>query len=74
MTLVRLVAAKAVATIPFKVIDKLKDRVRQLSPRTRGHKVKKIVEELRASLLGWKAYFGITEVCSPLVGLDQWIR
>jgi hypothetical protein len=43
-------------------IDKLKDRVRQLSQRTRGHKVERIVEELRTSLLRWRAYFGITEV------------
>jgi group II intron reverse transcriptase/maturase len=57
-----------------KAIDKLKARVRQLSQRTRGHKVERIVEELRTSLLGWKAYFGITEVRSPLADLDKWIR
>lgn len=57
-----------------KAIDKLKGRVRQLSQRTKGHKVERIVEELRTSLLGWRAYFGITEVRSPLADLDKWIR
>lgn len=39
--------------VAAKAIDKLKDRVRQLSPRTRGHKVEKIVKKLRTSLLCW---------------------
>ncbi len=55
-------------------IDKLKDRVRELSCRTRGRRLGQIVEELRHTLLGWKAYFGITEVLSPLRELDKWLR
>lgn len=55
-------------------IDKLKDRVRELSRRTRGQSLSQIVAELRTTLLGWKAYFGITEVLSPLRDLDKWIR
>jgi hypothetical protein len=55
-------------------IDKLKDRVRVLSRRTRGQSLSQIVAELRVTLLGWKAYFGVTEVLSPLRELDKWIR
>ncbi|WP_198942525.1 group II intron maturase-specific domain-containing protein [Methyloprofundus sedimenti] len=33
-----------------------------------------IIAELRKSLLGWKAYFGIAEVKSPLRDIDKWIR
>ena len=55
-------------------IDKFKDRVRELSRRTRGQSLSRIVAELRTTLLGWKAYFGITEVLSPLRELDKWIR
>ena len=57
-----------------KAIDKLKDSVRELSRRTRGHRLDTIVAQLRDTLLGWKAYFGITEVLSPLRELDKWIR
>ena len=57
-----------------KAIDKLKDRVRDLTRRTRGKRIDVIVAELRQTLLGWKAYFGITEVLSPLRDLDKWIR
>jgi RNA-directed DNA polymerase len=57
-----------------KAIDKLKDRVRELTRRTRGHRMDQVVKELRETLLGWRAYFGITEVLGPLRDLDKWIR
>ena len=57
-----------------KAIDKLKDRVRELTRRTRGIRLGVIVAELRKILLGWKAYFGITEVLSPLRDIDKWVR
>lgn len=57
-----------------KAIEKLKDRVRELTRRTRGNTIAAIVAELRVILLGWKAYFGIAEVLSPLRDIDKWIR
>ena len=57
-----------------KAIDKLKGRMRKLTRRTRGRRLAGIVAELRETLLGWKAYFGIAEVLSPLRDLDKWIR
>ena len=57
-----------------KAIEKLKDRVRELTRRTRGTSIGAVVAELRETLLGWKAYFGITEVLSPLRDIDKWIR
>lgn len=55
-------------------IFKLKVKVRELTCRTRGHRLADIIAELRESLLGWKTYFGIAEVVSPLRDLDKWIR
>ncbi|SEJ21545.1 group II intron reverse transcriptase/maturase [Azotobacter beijerinckii] len=55
-------------------IERLKAKVRELTRRTRGHRLDVIVAELRKSLLGWKAYFGIAEVLSPLRDIDKWIR
>jgi len=57
-----------------KAIDKLKTEVRQQTRRTRGTSIGAVVAELRQTLLGWKAYFGIAEVLSPLRDLDKWIR
>jgi hypothetical protein len=57
-----------------KSLRKLKDTIRQLSRRTRGHSFFTIIAELKKSLLGWKAYFDISEVLSPLRDVDKWIR
>jgi RNA-directed DNA polymerase len=57
-----------------KALKKLKATVRLLSRRTRGHTLLQIIVDLRKSLLGWKAYFDIAEVLSPLRDLDKWIR
>jgi group II intron reverse transcriptase/maturase len=57
-----------------KAIEKLKNRVREITRRTRGTKIGNIVAELRKALLGWKAYFGIAEVLSPLRDIDKWVR
>lgn len=57
-----------------KAIEKLKARVRELTRRTRGHRLADVVAELREALLGWKAYFGFAEVLSPLRDIDKWIR
>jgi group II intron reverse transcriptase/maturase len=57
-----------------KALEKLKDRVRELTRRTRGNRIEVIAAELRESLLGWKAYFGIAEVLSPLRDIDKWVR
>ena len=57
-----------------KALVKLKATVKELSRRTRGHSITQIIAELRKSLLGWKAYFDIAEILSPLRCLDKWVR
>jgi hypothetical protein len=57
-----------------KAIEKLKATIRALTRRTRGHRLIDIVQELKTALTGWKAYFGITEVLSPLREIDKWVR
>jgi len=55
-------------------IDKLKAQVRALTRRTRGHRLSDIVQELKTALTGWKSYFGIAEVLSPLREIDKWVQ
>ena len=57
-----------------KAIEKLKDTIRELTRRTRGHRLSDIVQKLKTALTGWKAYFGIAEVLSPLRDIDKWVR
>ena len=57
-----------------KALEKLKDTVRGLCCRTRGHSIGRVIADLRISLLGWRAYFGIAEVKGLLQDTDKWIR
>lgn len=57
-----------------KALRTFKYNVRQITRRTRGRTIGHIVMDLRKYLLGWRAYFGIAEVTSPLVDVDKWIR
>lgn len=55
-------------------IQRFKYRVRQITKRTRGRSIEAIYKELSAYMRGWKAYFGIAEVKSPLLDLAKWVR
>lgn len=57
-----------------KSLKRFKQRIRIITRRTRGRTVAHIATDLRLYLLGWKAYFGISMVNSPLRDLDKWIR
>ncbi len=57
-----------------KAIFRFKERVRELTRRTRGVSVEKVAEDLSRYLRGWQAYFGLCETPSVLAALDQWIR
>ncbi len=46
----------------------------ELTRRTRGASLARIVEELSRYLVGWRGYFGICETPSVLRSLDQWVR
>ncbi len=66
------------ATIKRRIADKalatMKDRVRQITGRSRGRTLQSVITELRSYLLGWKQYFRLTERLSDFRELDQWIR
>lgn len=57
-----------------KALKAFKAKVREVTSRTRGRTIRQIVGELRRVILGWRGYFGFTEVPTPLVELDKWIR
>lgn len=60
--------------VSSKAIDVMKERVRELTKRTRGRSVKQVVEELGRYLRGWWSYFGVTEGPGALQKVQGWIR
>ena len=57
-----------------KAVDRFKERVRELTRRTRGVSVERMAEDLSRYLRGWIGYFGKCETPSVLQGLERWIR
>ena len=60
--------------VASKAINAMKERVREITRRTRGRSVKRVVEELRDYLIGWRGYFGLTELPGVLHDAERWIR
>jgi RNA-directed DNA polymerase len=57
-----------------KAIQRFKQRVRELTRRTRGVKIETMVEQLALYLRGWRNYFGFCQTPSVLAQLEQWYR
>ena len=57
-----------------KALERCKQKIRELTRRTRGVTMKQMIAQLASYLRGWKSYFGFCETPSVLKGLDQWIR
>lgn len=60
--------------IAEKALGAMKERVRQITGRSRGRSLQSVIAELRAYLVGWKEYFRLTGWQSVFRELDQWIR
>ena len=52
----------------------MKDRVREITGRSRGKSVVQVVGELGRYLRGWRAYFAMAETPRVFRRLDEWIR
>lgn len=57
-----------------KAILRFKERIRELTCRTRGISMEQRAQELSAYLRGWRGYFGFCQTPSVLQDLDQWLR
>ena len=55
-------------------MNKMKARVRELTTRTGGRSLVRVVAELRRYLLGWKGYFQLADTPSTFAAVDGWIR
>lgn len=57
-----------------KAVKRFKERIRELTGRTRGVSIERMAEELTRYLRGWIGYFGRCQTPSVLQGLEKWVR
>ena len=65
------VVKRAVASKPMATF---KQRIRQLTRRSGGRSMGQVVQRLRPYVLGWKAYFGLSQTPKIWRTLDKWLR
>lgn len=59
--------------IHAKTINRFKDKVRQVTSRSRGKSLRQVIDELNLYFRGWWSYYRLTEAKSFLKGLKIWI-
>ena len=55
-------------------LERAKERVRQITRRSRGVSVHQVVKELNQFLCGWVVYYHLARCRGHLENLDQWVR
>ena len=55
-------------------LQKLKDKVRELTRVTVGRSLEQVAQDLRRYVPGWRAYFGLAQTPSVFARLDGWLR
>jgi hypothetical protein len=55
-------------------LHKLRERIRQLTRRTKGRSLEEIAAGLRGYVPGWKAYFRLAQTPRVMRELDEWLR
>ena len=55
-------------------LKRVKGKIRQITRRTRGVSLERVIRDLHGSLPGWVRYFRHEKYGSVFRGLDQWIR
>jgi RNA-directed DNA polymerase len=57
-----------------KAIDRFKERIREITHRSRGRSMEQVMAELARYVRGWRGYFGFCETPWELRRLDSWVR
>ena len=55
-------------------LDKLRERIRELTSRARGRSLQQVAADLRDYVPGWKAYFRLAQTPTVMRALDAWLR
>ena len=57
-----------------KALKALRSTLKKKTQRTLGMSFRSLMSGLKTTLLGWRSYYGFSEVPTPLKELEKWIR
>ena len=57
-----------------KAQHRFKERVREITSRNRGHRVKDVINELKLYVRGWLNYYKLSSTYSEVKDLAEWVR
>ena len=60
--------------VAFPSLARVKAKIRQITRRTRGVSLERVIRDLNATLPGWVTYFQYEKYVSVFRALDQWVR
>ena len=61
-------------TIGPKALHRFKDRIREITRRSRGVSIERVVADLTRYMRGWYGYYGFVDARYVLRDLDSWVR
>lgn len=65
---------KVLIGIAPKAVNRCRERLRELTRRTRGGTLADILQAVNAHLRGWTGYFRLADTPSPFQEVDEWLR
>ena len=65
---------EAKRVIAPKVLERFKQRIREITRKAKGVSIKTTMEELASYMRGWRGYFGFCETPEVLIALTRWVR
>ena len=57
-----------------KSLRKAKAKLRELTSRSQGRNVRKVMEHVKVYIRGWLGYFGIASMKTLMIRWDEWLR
>jgi len=57
-----------------KALQKLKEKLKELTGRSQGRKLSEILEAVNRSMVGWLNYYALADMRSHVRALSQWLR
>ncbi len=57
-----------------KALDKMKERIREITSRSGGRSIAQVVTLLRSYLVGWRSYFRLADTPQVFAQVEQWLH